>query len=354
MFLTAACTILCSMLRVILSLLLCLLLQMVLSACGQSMVPLPALPTDFNIHDRPLVAVDSYTGALVASCGTSSIVSYSNSYAIPIETGVCSDPCGDYVRGCTERIGAVSFNSLTGSMLVGCSMSVFSIGPDRVITKLMASALPSEACLEVQSLAVNLANGAVFAACYNGGGIVALEQGSHRTIASNQQCLSPVAVIVDSTTGTIYAGCSPGNSVTTTSIIAISNVTGLVSTVMLSGQCWSPEGFDLVDGVLYAACNSYNGIISLDLTTGLYTVLATNAQCPRAVAVVVHRLTGDVYAACSNGVTFINRASSAVTTVTTSACGVATDVSINEASGQVFAGCSGNTLQVVSVVSVLG
>jgi hypothetical protein len=160
----------------------------------------------------------------------------------------------------------------------------------------------SAACSNPRDVAFRAQDGAVFAACNNGGGVVQIIESTITTVATDQDCPSAIGLAIRPSDGAVFAACqdagqAPGTGTAAVIQILNSTITGIVDSTQCSfasgNRCLAvSEGwwanararaagvvFRASDGALLASC--YNGGV-VQAVNSTVTVLATADQCPAA------------------------------------------------------------------------
>jgi hypothetical protein len=203
----------------------------------------------------------------------------------------------------------------------------------------VATLANSTQCLFAVDVAVRPSDGAVIAACQNGG-VIQVLNGTVTTLATSEQCLWAASVSIRPSDGAVIAGCPERG------VILVLNAT--LTNLTNDAQC--PQPVDMAvrpsDGAVIAACRG-SGVIQV--LNGRVTTLTTSAQCPDLRGVSVRPSDGAVIAACYNGgvIQVLNKT---VTTLANSTqCPKPIAVAVRPSDGAVIAACVvGGVIQVLN------
>ena len=110
------------------------------------------------------------------------------------------------------------------------------------------------------------------------------------TIANSTDCLNPINLYKDTTTGVVYVSCVHSG------VISINQ--SIITTIATLTDCNAPEGIfmDSISGIVYVSC--IDNIISI--FDSVVTTIATITQCQDSLSVYRDPINGFVYATCAS------------------------------------------------------
>jgi len=200
-------------------------------------------------------------------------------------------------------------------------------------------------------------NGAWIISCPFTGIIRINSNGTRTWIASNDQCGGAYALALNSKTGDLYASCSRPKGPTIMTFHPDGSTTQLVQN--FPGCTSTSITYDPARGLLYAACGSSMGVISVQ-TNSPYTItkIAGYPSCSSATGVAFDPSspTGTVYASCyPGGLIAVDTAplDQPKVLVSTAQCAYPKGITFNTFSGEILGTCLGSSANDTVVVSVM-